>query len=60
MSSSAKTPDYPLVREGGLPPQPSNAEDPFKSFDDLMAVVEALCPTWPERAIFSDSARFLL
>jgi len=30
--------------------QPSTAvTDPFRALDDLMAVVEALCPRWPAR-----------
>lgn len=26
-------------------------EDPYAAFDDLMCVVEALCPVWPQRAV---------
>jgi len=26
--------------------------DPFEALDDLMVVVEALCPTWPHRESF--------
>jgi len=33
-----------------VPTQP--IRDPFEAFDDLMVVVEALCPTWPWRESF--------
>ena len=38
-----------LVGAGGLPGQAPAASDPFADLDDLMVVVEALCPVWPER-----------
>jgi len=34
--------------------------DPLEALDDLMAVIEAFCPIWPQRETFADSARFLL
>jgi hypothetical protein len=41
-----------LVAGGGIrvPVQPMR--DPFESLDDLMVVVEALCPAWPSRESF--------
>jgi hypothetical protein len=33
---------------------------PFEALDDLMTVIEALCPVWPNRAIFSSADRLLL
>jgi hypothetical protein len=33
-----------------VPTQPMR--DPFEALDDLMVVVEALCPTWPRRESF--------
>lgn len=39
---------------------PDSARDPFEALDDLMAVVEALCPTWPQRATFVDARQFKL
>ncbi len=33
-----------------------NNRDPFEALDDLMQVVEALCPRWPERESFGDTA----
>ena len=34
---------------GHLRPQETPASDPFTTLDELMAVVEALCPVWPAR-----------
>jgi hypothetical protein len=31
---------------------PKREEDPFRALDDLMVVVEAVCPQWPERRPF--------
>ena len=41
-----------LVAGGGIrvPVQPMR--DPFEALDDLMVVVEALCPRWPSRESF--------
>jgi hypothetical protein len=38
-----------LVGEGGLPYTPEPCRDPLVAWMDLMEVVEALCPRWPER-----------
>ncbi len=38
-----------------------NAErDPYQVLEELMCVVEALCPTWPPREISSGSEKYLL
>jgi len=37
-----------------------SVRDAFEILDDLMAVVEALCPVWPQRRTFSDSDQFKL
>ena len=59
--SGPANPDTPFFRDGGLPPARTQAtRDPFDTFDDLMTVVEALCPIWPERGTFSDSSTFLI
>jgi hypothetical protein len=34
--------------------------DPYQALDDLMAAVEALCPTWPQRGTFVNSGAMLL
>jgi hypothetical protein len=36
------------------------SRDPFEALDDLMMVIEALCPVWPSREIFSSADRFLI
>lgn len=51
----------PFAAEGGLPPGPiDSGRDPFRALDDLMVVVEALCPVWPDRPTFENATRFLL
>lgn len=39
----------PLVSEAGVRYRQSGAADPFVAWLELMEVVEALCPKWPER-----------
>ena len=51
---------YPFVTEGGISlPIPVPA-DPYAALDDLMKVVEALCPIWPERETFKERPYWLL
>lgn len=51
----------PLVEDGGLPwKSPQTPGDPFVALDDLMCVVEALCPAWPDRPTFEGSVAFLI
>jgi hypothetical protein len=38
-----------LAVEGGVTIALPETRDPFEVLDDLMTVVEALCPTWPPR-----------
>jgi hypothetical protein len=52
--------DHPIVAEGGLLAMPVQVADPFAALDDLMAVIEALCPEWPERGTFTAMDRLLL
>lgn len=60
MSSSATFPEPPFAAEGGLPaPSPSDG-DPYQVLDELMAVVEALCPVWPRRDRLVVADRMLL
>lgn len=40
-----------LAAAGGAPRTPIPAGDPYQALDDLMAVVEALCPVWPPRQV---------
>lgn len=39
----------PFVAEGGVEYRVSDAVDPFDAWVQLMEVIEALCPQWPER-----------
>jgi hypothetical protein len=41
-----------LVADGGAPAGTPRDGDPFEALDDLMTVVEALCPEWPPRSGF--------
>jgi len=59
MSERAKT-EQPVVGEGVIAERPVTNRDPFEALDDLMTVIEALCPTWPDRKPLSSSIRFLL
>lgn len=47
---AADTP--PIIGEGGIVTATSIARDPYAALDDLMVVVEALCPQWPARPLF--------
>jgi hypothetical protein len=38
--------------EAAAPTHPP--EDPFAALDDLMCVIEALCPVWPQRPLSTD------
>ena len=51
----------PFTADGGKAHVPvATGRDPFEALDDLMTVIEALCPVWPSRAIFSSTDRFLI
>jgi hypothetical protein len=53
------TDSEPFAADGGITHVPAvTSRDPFE--DDLMTVIEALCPVWPNRDIFSSSDRFLI
>jgi hypothetical protein len=51
----------PFAADGGITHMPAATNrDPFEALDDLMTVIEALCPVWPAREIFSSTHRFLI
>lgn len=51
----------PLIEDTGPRPAATGHDrDPFEQLDDLMSVVEALCPVWPDRDTFEKSKIFLL
>ena len=58
--NSTSLKDAPLAADGGLALPATCAEDPFRALDDLMAVVEALCPIWPQRGPFAEGHKMLL
>ena len=60
MNSLHRSVEAPLARDGGIQVAPDSPADPFQALDDLMAAVEALCPTWPPRATFLNLGRMLL
>lgn len=60
MSSSTKHSEQPFVDEGGIRQPPDKEADPFRALDELMVVVEALCPEWPPRESFTGAERMLL
>lgn len=49
-----------IAADGGVVAPPAVEPDPYKSLDDLMVVVEALCPRWPERECFTGQEKFKL
>ncbi len=60
MNSSKKSIEQPFAEDGGIQVPLGAPADPFQALDDLMAVVEALSPTWPERETFIDTGGMLL
>ncbi|MGA9854664.1 MAG: hypothetical protein WBR29_05240 [Gammaproteobacteria bacterium] len=50
----------PLAGGGSLEIPVVSWRDPYEILDDLMIVVEELCPVWPQRATFSDRDIFRL
>lgn len=57
---STEPAEQPLAGGGGVSMPQQSARDPFEVLDDLMSVVEELCPVWPSRPTFSDSDQFKL
>jgi hypothetical protein len=57
MSSSEKSTDAPIAAGGGVIPPAATPADPFQALDDLMAVIEELCPVWPPRPTFTKESQ---
>jgi hypothetical protein len=49
-----------LVGSGGIVAAVTSEREPYEALDDLMSVIEALCPRWPPREISSGVGKFLL
>jgi hypothetical protein len=60
MNSCEKSTEAPLAGGGGVQVPASRPDDPYRVLDDLMAVIEALCPVWPQREVFKHESRNLL
>lgn len=53
--------EHPFAADGGITQVPAvPSRDPFEALDDLMTVIETLCPIWPKRETFSSTDRFLI
>lgn len=62
MNSWVKPPEteQPFAVDAGVRASVPPPTDPYEALDDLMAVVEALCPKWPDRGPFVSSGKMLL
>lgn len=60
MTSCDNSTDQPLANDAGIVAPIAPGEDPYHELDELMVVVEALCPEWPEREVFVGSGKMLL
>jgi hypothetical protein len=58
-ASESPEPTTPLAGAGGIVVTAAERE-PYEALDDLMNVIEALCPTWPSRRMFSVTGEFLM
>ncbi len=59
-AESAEDGHHPLAAEGGVSVAPAGNGEPYKTLDELMVVVEALCPKWPPRNTFEAGGSWLL
>jgi hypothetical protein len=59
VSSTDATP-HPLFSDGGLGRPQTHTPASLEALDDLMQVVEELCPTWPKREVFAAVGEFKL
>jgi hypothetical protein len=50
----------PLAGAGGVVTTAHSEREPYEALDDLMSVIEVLCPRWPPRQIFRGGGKFLL
>lgn len=60
MTSYANSSEHPFIAEGGIAPAGNSPADPFEALDDLMTVIEALCPVWPQREVLPATGEFRL
>jgi hypothetical protein len=50
----------PIADCGGVMTNVQSERDPYERLDDLMVVVEALCPVWPQRSVPAGLGKWLL
>ena len=61
MNSFTKPAEPYFAANAGLgAPERRDEVDPYRTLDDLMAAVEALCPVWPPRVVFMNGGKMLL
>lgn len=60
MKSFTTSTEAPFAAAGSLASPPRDDADPYSVLDDLMAAVEAFCPTWPQRPITTRNPTLLL
>jgi hypothetical protein len=60
MKSLTNPVEPPFAAGAGVVLPVESDEDPYQRLDDLMVVIEALCPVWPPRECFVDGGRMLL
>lgn len=60
MNSPNAPVDAPFAASAGVQSPVATEADPYAALDELMVVVEALCPVWPERPLFKNGGRMLL
>ncbi len=58
--TAAEEQTFPIAPPLACRIEPFDARCPYAQLDDLMAVIEALCPVWPARPVNRDQSRFLL
>lgn len=60
MNSCNKPTEHFFAGSGGIAVPVNGRSDPFETLDDLMVVIEALCPAWPRRDTFENAGRLRL
>jgi hypothetical protein len=60
MKYSTASSNAPLAGNGFAQEIVSETKNPYSQLDDLMVVLEALCPEWPKRDTFPVGDKMLL
>lgn len=58
MNSYTNSTEHFFAGDGGITTPVNSERDPFEVLDDLMVVVEALCPAWPQRETFKKQLNY--